>query len=64
MRVHTIHCAAIVLCIVSLASPAFAQLALPANLQVPPLYRPLVESIADRSPHSVNSWCALRPNPG
>ena len=50
MRIPHIHCPAIVLCILSLASPAFAQFALPSNLDVSPIYRDLVESMADRSP--------------
>ena len=46
---HT-HLLAVVLCIFSLRSPAFAQLALPSNLHVAPMYREMVESMADRSP--------------
>ena len=41
---------AIVLCILLSYSQAFAQSALPSNLQVAPVYRNLVASIADRSP--------------
>ncbi len=50
MRVHHIHRAAIALFILSLASPAFAQLGLPSNFDIAPIYRGLVESMAERSP--------------
>jgi hypothetical protein len=50
MRIPHIHRPAIVLCILSFTSPAFAQLALPSNFDVPTMYRELVESMADRSP--------------
>jgi hypothetical protein len=46
---HT-HLLAVVLCILSLRSPAFAQLALPSNLHVAPMYRELIESMAEQSP--------------
>lgn len=49
MRIHY-SSPAIVLCILSLTSPAFAQSALPPNLQVAPIYRELVESMAAQSP--------------
>lgn len=50
MVVRQTHLLAAVLCILSLHSPAFAQLALPSNLHVAPVYRELVESMADQSP--------------
>lgn len=46
---HT-HPLAVVACILSLHSPAFAQAALPSNLHVAPIYREFVEAIADHSP--------------
>jgi hypothetical protein len=49
MRIHY-SSPAIVLCILSLTSPAFAQSALPPNLKVAPIYRELVESMAAQSP--------------
>ena len=49
MRIHATHYLATVLCSLLLSSPAFAQLAVPSNLHVPPVYRELVESIAMRS---------------
>ena len=39
-----------VVCIFLLHSPAHAQLALPSNLHVAPMYREFVEAIADHSP--------------
>jgi hypothetical protein len=50
MVMRHIHLLAVVLCIFSLRSPAFAQLALPSNLHVAPMYREMVESMADQSP--------------
>jgi hypothetical protein len=50
MVMRHIHLLAVVLCIFSFRSPAFAQLALPSNLHVAPMYRGMVESMADRSP--------------
>jgi len=50
MVIRHIHLLAVVLGIFSFRSPAFAQLALPSNLHVAPMYREMVESIADRSP--------------
>jgi hypothetical protein len=41
---------AFVVCILSVHPPAFAQSALPSNLHVAPIYREMVESMADRSP--------------
>ena len=48
MRIHT-HYLAIALCSFSLASPASAQLTLPSNLHVTPIYLDLVESMAAQS---------------
>jgi hypothetical protein len=50
MVMRHMHRLAITVCILSLGSPAFAQFALPSNLQVAPMYRELVESMAERSP--------------
>ena len=41
---------AVVVCTFLLHSPAHAQLALPSNLHVAPIYRNFVEAIADHSP--------------
>jgi len=46
---HT-HPLAVVASILLLHSPAFAQVALPSNLHVTPIYREFVEAIADHSP--------------
>ncbi len=50
MVVRHTHPLAFVACILSLHSPAFAQLALPSNLHVAPTYIEFVEAIADHSP--------------
>ena len=50
MRVHHSFGPAIVLFIVAFASPASAQSWLPSNLHVEPIYRELVESMAEQSP--------------
>lgn len=50
MRIRIHHLATVALCGLSLASPAFAQGTLPSNLHVAPMYRELVESMADHSP--------------
>ena len=50
MFVQHIRGLAIAISILALHSPAFAQSALPSNLRVAPMYRALVESMADRSP--------------
>ena len=50
MRVHHSYGPAIVLFIVAFASPASAQSWLPSNLHVEPIYRELVESMAEQSP--------------
>ena len=60
---HT-HLLAVVLCIFSLRSPAFAQNALPSNLHVAPMYREMVESMADRSPTSQAQLLRIANAPG
>ena len=50
MVIRLTHLLAVVACILSLHSFAFAQTALPSNLHVTPIYRSLVESIAHQSP--------------
>ncbi len=50
MGIRFIPSLAVVVCIFLLHSPAHAQLALPSNLHVAPMYREFVEAIADHSP--------------
>lgn len=50
MRIHTSHAAIFALGALFLAVPAFAEPELPPNLNVAPVYRELVESMADQSP--------------
>lgn len=64
MRIPHIHRPAIVLCILSFASPAFAQFALPSNFDVPTMYRELVESMADRSPTFREQLRRIASEPG
>lgn len=49
MHTHPCPLAIVAVCGLSYASPAFAQLTLPSNLHVAPVYRELVESMADQS---------------
>ena len=49
MRIPYTTCLAIMLCGLSLVSPAFAQSVLPSNLKVAPVYREFVESIGTQS---------------
>ncbi|HUP40558.1 MAG TPA: hypothetical protein VM115_10595 [Vicinamibacterales bacterium] len=49
MVVRHITVLGVALCILVLRSPAFAQLALPSNLHVAPMYQNFVASMADRS---------------
>ena len=50
MVIRFIPSLAVVVCIFLLHSPAHAQLALPSNVHVAPIYREFVEAIADHSP--------------
>lgn len=50
MVIRYTHPLAILACILSLHSPAYAQPALPANFHVAPMYIEFVEAIADHSP--------------
>lgn len=64
MRIRHIHRAAIVLCIVLSTSSAFAQSSLPSNLQMAPMYRELVESMADRSATFRRQLTRIASEPG